>query len=328
MLTTPLLSPRRRAFSPEQLEALTRLQQRCAESQLSADAEVVKTGWEAVDQRLPGGGLARGAAHEWIGTLAADGQSDPADGGLREARGIGRCARLWRPPLGLMIHLAQLAHLQRMLGSSAPAPLEEVRLRGHANGRFRWNGIRLDMEHEPNGDAEMVWIGQAVWPYPIALTGQNAAPAEQEAALSRCLFIRAESTAARVSAAALVLRSRAVSAVIVDGTGFDLTATRRLSLTTEMGAGFCLLVRPPHEQDCLSAARTRWLVRAAPGQAAREPGWIVELLRCKGLQPTGSGALGRWNLERHHATRAVVMAADVGDRPGLAANSSPEQRAG
>ena len=51
MLTTPLLSPRRRAFSPEQLEALTRLQQRCAESQLSADAEVVKTGWEAVDQR-------------------------------------------------------------------------------------------------------------------------------------------------------------------------------------------------------------------------------------------------------------------------------------
>lgn len=303
----------------------------------------MKTGWPLVDDHLPGGGLSHGALHEWIGTVETsepsirevegvfdtrEGEVDAREGAsdawerksdsperfsdlrkrafeIREAnpprRRIQACPpetahraaghpRAWRPPLGLMIHLAHQAHLAA-------------------------------------SDREIVWIGAAVWPYPPALGGRGVS------LLNRSLFLRAPRVAERVSAACLVLRSRAVAATIVDGSGFDLNATRRLSLAVEAGGGLCLLVRPPWERACLSAARTRWLVRPRSCGLSRfrqeaSPRWIVELLRCKGVQPTGSGGFASWSLERDRATRAIVMASDVGDGPGLAAHRSSNPCAG
>lgn len=254
---------------PGRAEALDRLREQLLISQKKKPAVgVVRTAWPEIDESLPDGGLARGAVHEWIGTL--DSESDRR--------------RAWRPPLGLMIHLVQQVHAATDAG-------------------------------------RIVWIGPAVWPYCLALCGQDAS------LLDRSLFIRARNAAERLPAAVLVLRSRAVTAVIVDGSGFNVTTTRRLQLAAEAGTALCLVARPPWERECLSAARTRWLVRSSPspGQTQR---WIVELLRCKGLQPICSEAPPRWSLERDHATRNVVMASDLGDGCRSTPTATGGQRAG
>lgn len=247
---------------------LARLREQLAAGSRRPSAGVVKTAWKGVDERLPGGGLARGAVHEWF--PAAEEQEDRRRG--------------WRPPLGLLIHLARRAHAA-------------------ADG------------------ARVVWIGSMVWPYPAALGGGGSS------LLSRCLFVRARTAAERLSAAVLVLRSPAVAAVVADGSGFDLTASRRLQLAAEAGSALCLAARPWWEGDCLSAAQTRWRVRPAPS-SARAQRWIVELLRCKGVQPIFSEAPPFWSLERDHATRDVGMAADMGDGSRSASAAAGRQCAG
>lgn len=293
-------------------DVLRRLRARVTAGRRSRAAGVLATGWAAIDERLPGGGLARGAMHEWIGTLAETAQTDRT----QERRvGFG-----WRPPLGLMMHLTHV-----MCTAS--------------------------------GAGQIVWVGPKAWPYPIALqahrlgliddaqtigqmpatthkyvnkNGRTSIGTPRASLLERSLFVRAGSAAERLFAALLVLRSRSVVSVIVDGTGFDLTATRRLQHVAETGAAFCLLARPPHERHVLSAAMTRWLVRSAPSSQSktRTQRWIVELLRCKGLPPACSEAPLLWSLERDHATGDVVMAADMGDGRRASSTSADERRTG
>lgn len=210
----------------------------------------------------------------WLRVDDALPEAGLARGAVHEWIGVmnGCCERRhgWQPPLQVLAHLMRQAH--------AAASAKRI-----------------------------VWIGSAVWPYPVAL-------AQRGATLLDCsLFIRARSAAERLSAAALVLRSRAAAGVVVDGSGFSMTATRQLQLAAEAGAAVCLLARPPWERECLSAARTRWLVRAAAAPPHAPQRWIVELLRCKGVQPICSEALMLWRLERRHATGDVVMASDLGD---------------
>jgi protein ImuA len=152
----------------------------------------------------------------------------------------------------------------------------------------------------------VVWIGSSVWPYPVAIAAQG------QELLSHSLFVRTRQSAERLFAAELLLRSRNATALIMDGAGMDLTASRRLQYAAETGAALCMVVRPPWEADRLSAASTRWLVRTS-AEAVLKQRWIVELLRCKGMQPNCSGAMPRWSLERNHATRDIVVVSDVGD---------------
>ncbi|MFM9996161.1 MAG: ImuA family protein [Phycisphaerales bacterium] len=165
-----------------------------------------------------------------------------------------------------------------------------------------------------NGDGRLVWIGPGVWPYPVSLVRDGHAG--QRTSLDRHLFVRASRPADRVWAIDLALRSRTAAAVIADGSGFDLAATRRLQLAGEAGDGLCLLARPPWERAELSAAATRWVVSCMPSSSMNRR-WTVELLRCKGVQPA-SHTPRVWVLEQDRATRALRVAADVLDRPGEA----------
>ncbi len=291
-------------------------------------AGVVRTGWDAMDAVLPGGGLARGALHEWF-------VAGPDEGAFRGA---------WRPPLGVLIHLVRRALASATTTNAAKnatpwdvrsttpgdmrnatpkdvkiAKPKDVRsttpkdMRSGTPGDAR-NAKPRDARHAVPTNAtspvaashRCVWIGPAIWPYPVTLH------AHDPALLSNSLFLRVCNARQRLSAAVTVLRSRAAAVVVADGSGFDLTATRRLQLAAESGSAICLLARPPWERGELSAARTRWLIRPslAPPDAQR---WTVELLRCKGVQPTDPEACLLWTLERRHATRDVVVAADVGD---------------
>ena len=175
-----------------------------------------------------------------------------------------------------------------------------------------------------DGRGVLVWIGRAVWPHPPTLVGGRT-----DDLLARSIFVNAARVEERVWAMDLALRSGAVAAVIADGSGFDLSATRRLQLAGEAGGALGLLARRSEERGELSAAATRWVVRTAPCDGEqRVPArrWIVELLRCKGAQPTGASAR-RWILEHLHAPGHGLVASELLDRSGDAA-AVPRRRSG
>ena len=153
--------------------------------------------------------------------------------------------------------------------------------------------------------------------------------------LERSIFIDPPDGASRLWSIDLAARCRAVAAVVADGSGLDMAATRRLQLAAEAGSALVLCARPPGEMKCLSAAATRWLVCCAPS-TDKNPRWIVQLLRCKGVQPESkvlrlpggdslAGAGRRWDVEWKRAQGGVVVHAALVDRPDPAL---PEAGAG
>ncbi len=198
-----------------------------------AAARVVPTGWPGADARL-GGGLARGAVHEWF--AAADenggdnvrGQSSPGHRGSHQP---------WIAPLCILAHLA-------------------------------WQAVELSQSVQ----SRVLWIGRRCWPYPRVLVaaGRSSRFAPSHL-LKTSLFLNPPDRSTRLWAIDLALRSPAVALVIADGSGLDMAATRRLQLAAEAGlrgggGGIALFVRPPHEQRQLSAASTRWRVGREGGR--------------------------------------------------------------
>lgn len=169
----------------------------------------------------------------------------------------------------------------------------------------------------------LIWIGEAVWPHPPTLQDRSG-----DCILSRSIFVRGHSPGERLWATDLALRSRAVAGVIADGSRMDLSATRRLQLAAEAGGVICFLARPPRERCELSAATTRWQVSVMPhdpDQSVPARRWIVELLRCKGVQPSAA-APRRWILELAHAKGDGLVATEFFDRSGAAAVTPLRQR--
>ncbi|MFG0283775.1 MAG: ImuA family protein [Phycisphaerales bacterium JB039] len=274
-------------------EAIEAIESRGGAGENGESAGVAPTGWGPVDEAL--GGLERGAIHEWISDdgggaedTASSWASGPVEGPARRLGGGAGSAvegadvakptsvarsvvALWRPAVGVAVHLAR-----RALG-------EEHRCRGADIG----------------GTA--VWIGTRCWPLARALVAGG-----DRSLVERSVFVDAPDRAARAWAMDLALRSGAVGAVIADGSGLDMSATRRLQLAARESGAIGLLLRPGAERRALSAAQTRWVVRPAPAQG-RRPTWEIELVRRKG------GALPelRVRLEWDHETGAVVVAADV-----------------
>ena len=174
-----------------------------------------------------------------------------------------------------------------------------------------------------NRGKSLLWIGEAIWPHAPTLHARA-----DEGVLSRSVFVRAASPGERLWATDLALRSGAIAAVIADGSRLDLSATRRLQLAAEAGGAICFLARPPRERCELSAATTRWQVSVMPhdpNQRVPTRRWTVELLRCKGVQPSVA-APRRWILELAHAKGDGLVATEFFDRPGAAALAPVPQR--
>lgn len=173
-----------------------------------------------------------------------------------------------------------------------------------------WQAIQA----KPSSGQAAIWIGQRCWPHVSALVRQD-----NRALLERSLFVQVPDDAARLWAIDLVLRSSAVAIVIADGRRLDMAASRRLQLAAEAGGSLALLARPPHELSMLSAAATRWRVLMAR-TSHTNPRWMIQLLRCKGMQPSAEAGRG-WDLEWRGAQGIVNLSADVVDRSGEAARS-------
>jgi hypothetical protein len=250
----------------------------------------VPTGWQAVDGSL-GSGLVRGALHEWFG-VSSPGEAAGA------IRGEG-----WSPPLFLLTHLAKQAVL-------------EAQDRGAPD--------------------QVVWIGRNVWPYPRALSGsapvirgEGAAARQHQLSvrislaedrpmrgpnlLDRSLFVAPDGSSSRREAGEqfskrlwaidTALRCPGVTAVVADGTGLTMAATRRLQLAGASTGALVLLARPPHETGEISAATTRWSVTRGSGGPALS--WDLTLLRAKGAQQV---SLGSQSPETQRTPRKITAA--------------------
>lgn len=243
-------------------------------------SRAVPSGWPSID-RVTGSasgapGLVRGCVHEWFGV--GDPGHAPSDRNVRE----------WSPPLLILAHLARHAACD---AASRGAP------------------------------ASVVWIGRRVWPYPGAIArrpavvegllspdaarstgelevhlepgsdappedssgGPTAHPTEEVGLIERSIFAAPEDASLRLWTIDTALRCPGVTAVVADGSGLGMAATRRLQLAATSSGALVLLARPPGEEREVSAATTRW--RVGRQESARDgPAWSATLLRAKGAQ--------------------------------------------
>jgi len=134
--------------------------------------------------------------------------------------------------------------------------------------------------------------------YPPGLSELGADPA-------RLLFVAAPDAKSLLRTAADVVRSPAAGIVVIApnglAPGFDLTATRRLTLFAERSGVTAILLRTC-EGNAPSAATTRWCVRSAPSRALEadapgHPALTVELVRQRSGAPLPPFRL-EWDRDR------------------------------
>ena len=163
----------------------------------------------------------------------------------------------------------------------------------------------------------VLWIGRDLWPAPWVL--------EHLGLLRASLFVDPPDASSRLWAIDLALRTgattgRGVAAVIADGSGFDMAATRRLQLSAQRHDGhaapLCLLARPLRDRKLLSAAASRWLVTPQPGASGSfRPRWSIRALRMKAGGTDLSGLLETdIELEWNHEALRLAVAAPLGNR--------------
>lgn len=257
---------------------------------INASSRCIATGWQQVDAAL-GGGLARCGLHEWW-----------HDDDYPHTR----CA-----PMQAFIHLA-------------------------------WQALLHDERHQPCMARRIVWVGRAVWPCAEALVrgmrvgvhamfGQRCPRLWPDARLVRQSLLvddgartAFDATGARLWAIEQAVRCPGVCAVIADGAGFDLAATRRLQLAA---ADALLLVARPHgRSSTLSAASTRWRVRTEPSGAL--PASLAELLAARamperigaGVDVGAAAGAGAWRVPPEPA--CVVELERIKGRGGGTMNSA------
>ena len=235
--------------------------------------------------------------HEWFGVIGDLGGDDDSAEATRRATATSRGS--WAPPLAVLSHLAWQAFESHAQGGGLP-----------------W----------------VVWIGKRCWPYPRWLIRPRHGQDADLRLLRHVIYVDPPDAASRLWAIDLAARSSAVTAVVADGSGFDMAATRRLQLVAAEHETTILLARPPREITQLSAAATRWVVTHRPVQAVERtcPRWRLTLLRCKGGALAGvsnfAGQSMFWDVEWQHGTGLVAVPADVVDRSGASETAIPARR--
>lgn len=163
-----------------------------------------------------------------------------------------------------------------------------------------WNALLADDRARPGAHRHVVWVGRAAWPgaedlvrgLRAAMRGMFGAPrvrAWPDARLfdrSVLVDVPAHDAGARLWAIEQAARCEGVCAVVADGRGFDLAATRRLQLSAS-DALLLSLRGPARARGAAppSACSTRWRVeRAVPQRAPWLGAWRSDRDGCDGSQ--------------------------------------------
>lgn len=318
----------------------------------------VETGWPGLDGALradaEGCGLVRGGVHEWIGTAEARGDAGPPKGAP------------WSPTVLLLTHLAGCAVADaaaRGVGRSVvwvgravwPYPrvlaggcgVLEVLRPADRRGPDGGHGLELELtlheraERFSAGDGEL-FAGSLF----VDVEGRDEARPARRKHRGRAKGRGAADLGRKLWAIDTALRCPSVTAVVADGSGLDMAASRRLQLVAARSNALVLLMRPPAERGEISAATTRWWVErtgAACGEDGAEPArgvrWRLELLRAKGAQtltgaePADADAHPRHRSrpaleEVHRLVQATARGADLASQPPGTEREDEVQRGG
>jgi protein ImuA len=212
------------------------------------------------------------------------------------------------PPMAEMDRAATLAALRarvaRMERGGAAEALERgdgraIKLSPAIDAALPWGGLARAGLHEITGpdigavtafaalilartENTVLWIGPEpnAWPPGLARFGLRP---------EHLVFVHAGSAQDGLWAMEESLRCPGIGGALLELREIDLTAARRLQLAAESGGPIGLLLRGDAETGQASPALTRWRVSPIAGTGAAhdlgDPGWRLDLLRCRGGKP-------------------------------------------
>jgi len=243
----------------------------------SVAAPVATLGAAAIDDVLPGGGLARGALHE-----------------IEVAPGAGREAALGAASGFAAVLLACFATECGRATDCGPAT-------DRGPGADRGSGAA--------GRGPVLWCQRRIDLYAPGLAAFGLDPA-------RLIVVRAPAPRQALWVLEEALRGHRLAAVLGEVDGIDLAASRRLQLAARAGTPCLLLRRGPAPGISAAVTRWRvGPAPGDAAQSGHGPPhnlgasrWRVELVRCRG------GAARAWLVEWCHETHRFTMAAPLADR--------------
>jgi protein ImuA len=303
-----------------QTASLAALRDRIRRIEQPARHGVLPFGIAAIDDALPGGGLALGAVHEILGS-----GGDEEDGAAAAGFAAAILARIGAgpTPTSPSHRCAMGPSLSPPKGGEGKPGRRLISLSAPGGGEGRGEV----------GDSRALGAGPVLWClrrpdlYGPGLMAHGLDPA-------RLVLAAAPRDDEILWAIEEGLRMPGLAAVIGEIGRLPMVASRRLQLAAERSGVTAFLLRrwrnggeAAAERERPSAALTRWRIASLPsrppstpsparggglGWGLGQPRWRVELLRCRG------GVPAQWEVEVADATGHVCLSAALADRPAAA----------
>jgi hypothetical protein len=292
---------------------------------------VLPFGIAAIDDALPGGGLALGAVHEILGS-GGDEEDGAAAAGFAAAilARIGphpaSASRVLRDAPSALLSMTDIVHGI----NEVRHPEEAAKRPSRRTHRADPTDPRLLQNSRSAGSGLVLWCLRRPDLYGPGLMAHGLDPA-------RLVLAAAPRDEEILWAIEEGLRMPGLAAVIGEIGRLPMVAGRRLQLAAERSGVTALLLRrwrngeeAMAERERPSAALTRWRVASLPSrdideprlrQLIGQPRWRVELLRCRGGVPA-QWVVESVEVEVADATGHVCLSAGLADRPAAA----PEQK--